>query len=57
MTVDQEKVEITPEKIKKTSRKISNSKAPCPDFIQVFWLKTLRRSLQKCLENGNVPCG
>ena len=39
-----------------------NWKAPGPDFVQSFWLKNfksiqdgLRRNLQKCLENGNVP--
>ena len=35
---------------------------PDPDFVQGFWLKDfvsiqegLRRNLQKCLENGNMP--
>ena len=38
-----------------------NWKAPGPDCVQGFWLKNLksiqglRRNLQKCLENGNVP--
>ena len=39
-----------------------NWKAPGPDCVQGFWLKkfksvqeSLRRNLQKCLENGNVP--
>ena len=39
-----------------------NWKAPGPDYVQGFWLKNfksiqegLRRNLQKCLENGNVP--
>ena len=39
-----------------------NWKASGPDFVQGFWLKNfksiqdgLRRNLQKCLENGNVP--
>ena len=39
-----------------------NWKAPGPDCAQGFWLKNfksiqegLRRNLQKCLENGNLP--
>ena len=39
-----------------------NWKAPGPDCVQGFWLKNfnsiqegLRRNLQKCLENGNLP--
>ena len=59
---EQEEVEITPEKIKKILRKMPNWKAPSPDCVQGFWLKNvksiqegLRRNLQKCLENGNVP--
>ena len=39
-----------------------NWKAPGPDFDQGFWLKNfkniqegLRRTLEKCQENGNVP--
>ena len=35
---------------------------PLPDFVQGFWLKKfksvvegLKRNLQKCLENGNMP--
>ena len=58
---EQEKVEITQEKIK-ILRKMSNWKAPGPDCVQGFWLKIiksiqegLRRNLQKCLENGNLP--
>ena len=41
-------------------KKMSNWKAPGPDFVQGFWLKIfksiqgLRSNLQKCLENGNV---
>ena len=41
---------------------MSNWKTPGPDFVQGFWLKNfksiqegLRRNLQKCLGNGNVP--
>ena len=59
---EQKEVEITPEKIKKILRKIPNWKAPGPDCVQGFWLKNFksiqegfRRSLQKCLENRNVP--
>ena len=58
---EQEKVEITQEKIK-ILKKMSNWKAPGPDCVQGFWLKIfksiqegLRRNLQKCLENGNLP--
>ena len=39
-----------------------NWKAPGPDCVQGSWLKNfksiqegLRRNLQKCLENGNLP--
>ena len=39
-----------------------NRKAPGPDCVQGFWLKNfksiqegLKRNLQNCLENGNVP--
>ena len=39
-----------------------NWEAPGPDCVQGFWLKNfksiqegLRRNLQKCLKNGNVP--
>ena len=58
---EKEEVEITPEKIKKILRKMSNWKAPGPDCVLSFWLKIfksiqedLRKNLQKCLENGNV---
>ena len=43
-------------------RKMLNWKVPGPDYVQGFWLKyftslqKLRRNLQKCLENGKVPC-
>ena len=60
---EQEEIEISPVKIKKILlRKMPNWKVPGPDFVQGFWLKNfrsiqegLRRNLQKCLENGNVP--
>ena len=59
---EQEEVEITPEKIKKILTKMPNWKASGPDCVQGFWLKIfksiqegLRRNLQKCLENRNVP--
>ena len=59
---EQEEVEITPENIKKILRKIPNWKAPGPDCVQGFWLKNfksiqegLKRKLQNCLENENVP--
>ena len=35
----QEEIEITSEKIKKILRKMSNWRAPGPDFVQGFWLK------------------
>ena len=40
--------EITPEEITKILRKISNWKAPDPDFVQGFWLKCFR-SIQERL--------
>ena len=59
---EQEKVEITKEKIKKILRKMPNWKAPGPDCVQGFWLKNfksiqegLRGSLLKCFENGKLP--
>ena len=43
-------------------RKKSNWKAPGPNFVLSLWLKNfksiqkgLRRNLQKCLDNGDVP--
>ena len=39
---EQEKVEITPEKIKKILRKMPSLKASCPDFVQGFWLKNFK---------------
>ena len=48
--------------MKKILRKTPNWRVHGPDFVQGFWLKNsksiqegLRRSLQKCLENGNMP--
>ena len=38
----QEEVKITPEKIKKVTRKMSNWKAPGPDSVQGFWLKNFK---------------
>ena len=62
MKRQKKEVVITREKIKKILRKIKNWKGPGPVFVQGFWLKKfksiqegLRRNLQKCLENGNVP--
>ena len=43
-------------------RKKPNWKAPGPNFVLSLWLKNfksiqkgLRRNLQKCLDNGDVP--
>ena len=41
-TEEQGEVEITPEKIKKISRKMPNLKTPGPDFAEGFWLKSIK---------------
>ena len=45
---EQEKGEITPEKIKKILRKMPKWKTPGPDFVQGFWLKIFK-SIQEGL--------
>ena len=49
---EQDKVEITKEKIKKILREMPNSKAPGPDCLQGFWLKNFK-SIQEGLR-GNL---
>ena len=50
---EQEEVESTPEKIKKILRKMPNCKAPSPDCVQDFWLKSVK-SIQECRESSDI---
>ena len=49
---EQEEVQITPEKIKKTLRRMLNWKATGPDFVQGFWLKNFK-SIQEGLRRNS----
>ena len=58
----QEAIQITEKCIKKALKKLSNWKAPGPDFVQGFWIKNftslhaqLAKTLEKCLQEGEVP--
>ena len=58
----QEEMSITTEDVKKRIQRLSNWKAPGPDGVQGYWFKafpsmhnSIAKSLQSCLNNGNVP--
>ena len=61
-TQQQEKIEITVEKVQKMVQKIPNWKAPGPDMVQDYWFKNFRSMYTRlkecytdCLNNGQVP--
>ena len=58
-TQQQEKIEITVEKVQKMVQKIPNWKAPGPDMVQGYWFKNfrgmhtrLKECYTDCLNNG-----
>ena len=58
----QEEMEITEERLKRTLKNLPNWKAPGPDAVQGFWIKNLTnlhgklaQYLNDCLETANTP--
>ena len=58
----QEGFQIDVNKVKKQLRKVPNWKAPGPDQVHGYWLKSFRslheriaQQLQECLVHGNIP--
>ena len=59
----QEEIELTEEKLKRTLVNLPNWKAPGPDAVQGFWIKNLTNLhsklahyLNECLETAHTPC-